>query len=139
MSFQNWRSYGEEDFSMDKYVQNYKKQLGVKDEVDYIPENEAVYNSFREDLMKSFTKSLLQTLTSVRVLIYSGQNDYVVNSAGVQNYLNALGWSRINTWKSSKKQVWRVHNEVRGWAKTYGNLWFVLVNGAGHKITSDQP
>ena len=139
MSFQNWRSYGEGDFSMDKYVQNYKKQLGVKDEVDYIPENEAVYNSFREDLMKSFTKSLLQTLTSVRVLIYSGQNDYVVNSAGVQNYLNALGWSRINTWKSSKKQVWRVHNEVRGWAKTYGNLWFVLVNGAGHKITSDQP
>lgn len=95
---------------MDKYVQTYKKQLGVMEGVDYIPENEAVYNSFREDLMKSFTKSLLQTLSSVRVLIYSGQNDYIVNSAGVQNYINALGWSRINTWKSSKKQVWRVHN-----------------------------
>lgn len=60
--------------------------------------------------MKSYTKSLLQIISNVRVLIYSGQNDYIVNSAGVQNYINALGWSRINTWKNSKKQVWRVHN-----------------------------
>jgi carboxypeptidase C (cathepsin A) len=28
---------------------------------------------------------------------------------------------------------------VQGWAKNYGNLWFVLVNGAGHMVPTDQP
>lgn len=89
--------------------------------------------------MKSSTKDLIATITNVRVLIYSGQNDYFVNSAGVQNYLNSLNWPRISNWKSSKKNVWFIYSQIKGWAKTYGNLWFAVVNGAGHKITTDQP
>ena len=28
---------------------------------------------------------------------------------------------------------------MAGWAKIAHNLWFVLVNGAGHMVPSDQP
>jgi len=35
--------------------------------------------------------------------------------------------------------VWTVNNKVQGWAKTYGNLWFVLVNKAGHMVPTDNP
>jgi hypothetical protein len=28
---------------------------------------------------------------------------------------------------------------VSGWAKVWGNLWFVLVNKAGHILNNDQP
>jgi len=28
---------------------------------------------------------------------------------------------------------------VVGWSKVAGNLWFVLVNGAGHMVPTDQP
>ena len=32
-----------------------------------------------------------------------------------------------------------MNGEVKGWAKVSGNLWFVLVNGAGHMVPTDQP
>ena len=28
---------------------------------------------------------------------------------------------------------------VKGWAKVGGNLWFVLVNRAGHMVPTDNP
>lgn len=63
----------------------------------------------------------------------------MVNTAGVLNYLNSLTWENIGSWKRAKKQVWTINNQVRGWAKTSGNLWFVLVNKAGHLVPTDQP
>lgn len=60
--------------------------------------------------MKSYTQDLLFVIRSKKVLVFSGQNDYIVNSAGVQNYLNALSWSRINAWKGAKKQPWIIHS-----------------------------
>lgn len=125
---------------MEGYLQRYKDQLGVKQNIDFIANNQDVSSSFTADLMTSYTKDLLSVLNSkVNVLIANGQNNYMINSAGVQNYVNGLSWSRINSWKNIKKQTWLIHSQVRGWAKTYNNLWFVLVNGAGHQIPKDQP
>ena len=73
------------------------------------------------------------------MLIFNGQDDYVVNTAGVLQYLNSLGWENIAAWKRAKKENWTVGGKRKGWAKTYGNLWFVLVNGAGHLVPTDQP
>jgi len=75
----------------------------------------------------------------IRVLIYNGQNDFVVNTAGVLNYLNSLNWESINYWKRARKEIWTIHGAVSGWAKIYNNLWFALVNGAGHMVPTDQP
>ena len=47
MSFLNIKSYEQGDYSMDTYVQYFKRQLGVKDNIDYIPQNERIYNSFK--------------------------------------------------------------------------------------------
>jgi carboxypeptidase C (cathepsin A) len=63
----------------------------------------------------------------------------VVNNAGVLQYINSLNWDGINYWKRSKKQVWKIHGEVKGWTKVAGNLWFAMVNGAGHMVPTDQP
>lgn len=73
------------------------------------------------------------------MLLYNGQDDYVVNTAGVLNYINSLQWDSIANWKRARKEVWTINNEIKGWAKTYGNLWFVLVNRAGHLVPTDQP
>ncbi|XP_031472926.2 uncharacterized protein LOC116245600 [Nymphaea colorata] len=67
------------------------------------------------------------------------EDDYVINTAGVLNYLNSVNWNYISNWKRARKDVWRINNQIRGWAKTYGNLWFVLVNRAGHLVPTDQP
>jgi carboxypeptidase C (cathepsin A) len=39
----------------------------------------------------------------------------------------------------ANKQTWTLATEVVGWAKVGGNLWFVLVNGAGHMVPTDKP
>ena len=78
-------------------------------------------------------------LRNIRVLIYNGQDDYVVNTAGVLQYLNSLNWENINSWKRAKKEQWTIAGNVKGWAKVSGNLWFVLLNGAGHLVPTDQP
>lgn len=78
-------------------------------------------------------------LRHIRVLIYNGQDDYVVNTAGVLQYLNSLAWQNIASWKRAKKVNWKIGGNTRGWVKNFGNLWFVLLNGAGHLVPSDQP
>lgn len=75
----------------------------------------------------------------MRVLIYNGQNDVVVNTAGVLQYINSLGWSDLYNWKRTRKQIWTIDGKVVGWVKNHGRLWFALVNGAGHMVPTDQP
>jgi carboxypeptidase C (cathepsin A) len=72
-------------------------------------------------------------------LIYNGQYDVVVNNPGVLQYVNSLTWPGAYQWKRATKQVWTRYGEVHGWTKVYGNLWFVMVNGAGHMVPTDQP
>ncbi len=75
----------------------------------------------------------------MKVLIYNGQNDVVVNNAGVMKYLNSLRWQGINSWKRTLKKVWTLRGEVAGWVKVSDNLWYVHVNGAGHMVPTDKP
>lgn len=78
-------------------------------------------------------------LRNIKVLIFNGQNDVVVNTAGVLQYLNGLNWEGVAEWKKTNKKLWTRYGDVQGWAKTSGNLWFVLINGAGHMVPTDQP
>uniref|UniRef100_A0A1J3JYM8 Venom serine carboxypeptidase n=3 Tax=Noccaea caerulescens TaxID=107243 RepID=A0A1J3JYM8_NOCCA len=135
----NFRQYGPGDESFADFLQKNKGSLGVPPEVNYIPGNDKVYDSFHEDISKSYSADLVVAIRNVKVLIYNGQEDYVVNTAGVLNYLNSLRWDNIASWKRARKDVWRINNAIRGWAKVSGNLWFVLVNRAGHLVPTDQP
>lgn len=61
-----------------------------------------MYDAFSADLSMSFRADLEYMLqNNIRVLIYNGQNDFIVNSAGVMEYLNLLQWDKINKWKKS--------------------------------------
>lgn len=113
--------------------------MGAAQGIDYIDGNEQVYENFHADISTSYSSDIVILLRHIKVLIYNGQNDFVVNTAGVLQYLNGLTWEEIGRWKQARKEVWSIHNEIRGWAKVYGNLWFAMVNGAGHMVPSDQP
>ena len=140
MSTFNFRMYGEPDESFVKFLNDSRTQLGVPADVVYIPGNDDIYNSFAADISRSYAGDLLAILkTGLKVLIYNGQDDFVVNTPGVLNYLNDLNWVNIPMWKRSIKQIWTIHGANAGWAKVYNNLWFVLVNHAGHMVPSDQP
>lgn len=106
---------------------------------EYIRSNDAVYEAFAGDITRSYAVDVSIALRYVKVLIYNGQEDMVVNNAGVLQYLNSLSGVNIELWKRAAKQVWTIRGNVRGWAKVGFNLWFVLVNRAGHMVPTDQP
>jgi len=117
-----------------------RKSFGVDESRYYVPGNEDVYNAFASDISRSYVGDVVYLLkNNIKVLIYNGQDDFVVNTPGVLNYLNSLNWVGTAYWKRAPKQIWTVHGEVKGWAKVYNNLWFVLVNHAGHMVPTDQP
>lgn len=135
----NFRQYEDGDSSFVDFLQKNKGSLGVPTEVSYIAGNGQVYEAFHKDISTSYASDMVILMRRIKVLVYNGQEDYVVNTAGVLNYLNSVKWEYIANWKRARKEVWRINNQIRGWAKTYGNLWFVLVNRAGHLVPTDQP
>ena len=77
--------------------------------VDYIPGSEQVYDSFKADITKSYASDVVVMLRNIRVLIYNGQDDFVVNTAGVLQYLNSLRWENIANWTRARKEVWTIY------------------------------
>ena len=83
---------------------------------------------------------ILNPINGLRVLIYNGQNDFVVNTPGVLTYLNSLEWQYLKEWKAKQKRIWREFASTNyGWYKNYRNLIFVFVRNAGHFAPADQP
>jgi carboxypeptidase C (cathepsin A) len=139
MSTYNFRQYGEGDFTFASLLNNSRTELGIPQDVYFVPGSDAIYDSFQADVSTSYADHVINLLRRMKVLIYNGQDDFVVNTAGVLNYLNSLNWEGVPAWKRTRKQIWTIHGEVKGWAKVAGNLWFVLVNHAGHMVPTDQP
>lgn len=139
MSTFNFRQYGDPDETFVKLLNDSKTEFGVPADIYYVPGNDDIYDSFAVDICRAYTGDVVNLLRKTRVLVYNGQDDFVVNTPGVLAYLNSLNWENTVWWKRSRKQIWTIHGQPKGWVKTYRNLWFALVNHAGHMVPSDQP
>jgi len=42
-------------------------------------------------------------LRRIKVLIYNGQDDFVVNTPGVLTYINGMNWEGLPQWKRTSK------------------------------------
>ena len=104
MSTFNFRQYADPDESFAKILNDSKNQFGVPAEVYYVPGNDDIYNSFQEDISRAYTGDVINLLNRrVKVMVYNGQDDFVVNTPGVLCYLNSLNWGDIRYWKRARK------------------------------------
>ncbi|CAG9331620.1 unnamed protein product [Blepharisma stoltei] len=101
--------------------------------------NGALGNAWTEDTMTSMASYFPLILDNVKVLIYNGQDDLLVNSMGTQALLAKLNWPYIQEFFNAYKIIWKVNGEVAGYVTNYNNLSFVLVLKAGHLMSHDQP
>eukprot|EP01100_Stratorugosa_tubuloviscum_P000009 TRINITY_DN0_c1_g2_i1.p1 TRINITY_DN0_c1_g2~~TRINITY_DN0_c1_g2_i1.p1 ORF type:complete len:481 (+),score=225.39 TRINITY_DN0_c1_g2_i1:96-1538(+) len=91
------------------------------------------------DVMRS-TKSLLpDLLDSYRVLVYNGQFDLICNLVGVQAVYYNLDWPGLDEYRNATRYVWRVDDQVAGYARSAQTLTQLIVIGAGHLAPMDQP
>ena len=82
-----------------------------------------VYNNLYEDFMKNEVSRVEFLLSkNVPVLVYNGQDDLIVQSAGTMKWVDRLRYSKIDDFKKSLFSSWKIKGKVVGSMKSSGLL-----------------
>lgn len=103
ISMFNFRNYDGLDESFVQFVVDNRQAMGISPTLEYIAGNDQVYTAFGPDISHSYAGDVAVVVGRVKTLIYNGQNDVVVNTPGVLQYLNSLSWSGAMQWKRARK------------------------------------
>jgi carboxypeptidase C (cathepsin A) len=102
--------------------------------------NSTVYEFYSTDLMNSTAPYLSDILSSgLKVLLFGGQDDMMVNSVGILNMIGSMSWSGVSEFLNAQKVLWKIEGQVAGYFQSNNNLTFALVNNAGHMTQFNQP
>lgn len=105
----------------------------------YHTSNAEVHSSFDQDSMNSTIWMLPYIIENIKVMIYNGQDDLLINEPGTQALLKGIAWKNMKKMLESRKIVWKVNGSIAGYAQQYLEFRFVNVLKAGHQAPSDQP
>ncbi|KAG7189780.1 hypothetical protein KM043_017442 [Ampulex compressa] len=116
-----------------------KSALGVN--VTHGAQSNAVFKLLWGDFMKPVTKEveLLLDTTDLKVFVYNGQMDLIVDTPGTLLWAEKLQWKNSNEWLNAEREPVVVDDIIEGYRKTYGNFDVYWVNRAGHMVPRDNP
>ncbi|KAI5116337.1 hypothetical protein M0805_009173 [Coniferiporia weirii] len=75
----------------------------------------------------------------VKVLVYAGTLDVVCNWVGNERWTLDMEWAGRKEFASTPLRDWLVDGEPAGKTRTFGNLTFATIYGAGHLAPHDRP
>jgi len=130
------------DFSlMDQFLAQPKvlKALGVSPNADYSDCNQIVHTLMLEDWMANLDVVIPSLLSEYRVLVYSGELDFICNWMGGYAWASQLKWNGQQQFNQTAWKNWMVGGKAAGTSKTSLNLTFLKVANAGHMVPMDQP
>lgn len=140
INYYNIRLFGDYNFDT---LTNWLNKAGMKT-IFHAPStatwnscNNTVYDYYRADIMNS-TLPLVNYILSqgVKVIIYNGQDDLIVNAPGIENMVQSINYPNF---AKAPKQNWIVNDTMAGYVQTAGNLTLALVLRSGHVVPHDQP
>jgi carboxypeptidase C (cathepsin A) len=137
----NIRYFGEYNTTiMDTWLNSTstKAQFRVPEGITFQDCGSDAYNALANDIPQSVAWTLPFILSQIRVLIYNGQDDLLVNMVGAETWVSLIPWSGQSQYLSAMKQVWSVGGAVAGYVRGYSNLMQVVVLEAGHMVPHDQ-
>ncbi|PUZ40804.1 hypothetical protein GQ55_9G452600 [Panicum hallii var. hallii] len=121
----------------------------IKEKLKIIPkdlkweeENQAVYNALINDIMKPRIDEIDELLSyGVNVTVYNGQLDIICSTIGAEAWVQKLKWDGIKTFLSLPRQSLYCgpSKGTKGFVRSYKNLQFYWILGAGHFVPVDQP
>uniref|UniRef100_A0A3Q4GX29 Serine carboxypeptidase 1 n=2 Tax=Neolamprologus brichardi TaxID=32507 RepID=A0A3Q4GX29_NEOBR len=120
-----------------------RKKLGIiPDNVTWGGQADEVFTNMAQDFMKPVVDIVDQLLTAgVKVTVYNGQLDLIVDTMGQELWVKQLKWEGIRNFNELK---WTPLDDpatpgVTGaFCKTFKNFAFYWILKAGHMIPSDQ-
>ncbi|KAF5298772.1 hypothetical protein FQR65_LT09641 [Abscondita terminalis] len=135
-----------------------KESLNISADIEWNFINDDIYSALQGDLMRPVTETsnvilvffllfvfllnffLVEKLlnnTNIKVIVYNGVFDFLVNTAGTVMWLDNLKWSRSLEWQETNKQPLEIDMVNEAYVKEVGNLVFYTVLRAGHSVPID--
>ncbi|XP_066387828.1 serine carboxypeptidase-like 51 [Miscanthus floridulus] len=121
----------------------------IKEKLKIIPKdlkwhelNHAVYNALGNDMMKPRIDEVDELLSyGVNVTVYNGQLDIICSTIGAETWFQKLKWDGLKTFLSLPRQSLYCgpSKETKAFVRSYKNLHFYWILGAGHFVPVDQP
>lgn len=111
--------------------------LGVNSNSQWSSCNFQVNGKFQGDWMHNYQTDLPDLLNAgIRVLVYSGDLDFVCNWIGGKAWATQMKWPGQAGFDAAPDVAW---NNNAGEVRSYHNLSFLRVHNAGHMVPMDQP
>jgi len=130
------------DFSlMDKFIarEDVRAEIGVGDR-SWESCNMVVHTFMLGDWVTNMQSNVADLLKAgVKVLVYSGDKDFICNWRGGEAWTNSLEWEGKESFQKTEYEKWSVGENAYGEFKNVDNLTFLRVFDAGHMVPMDQP
>ncbi|KYN23485.1 Retinoid-inducible serine carboxypeptidase [Trachymyrmex cornetzi] len=125
----------DEAFSLENLMNGpVKKALDIK--FVHGSQSSDVFEYLAEDFMKPVTHIVEALLneTDLKVFVYNGQMDLIVDTLGTLHWVEKLKWKDADTWKNSDRKSLVVKSIIEGYFKVQDNFRMYWVNRAGHMV-----
>ncbi|KAL1323549.1 hypothetical protein AAHE18_13G024000 [Arachis hypogaea] len=121
----------------------------IKKKLKIIPQNvtwggqsDGVFTNLESDFMKPRINEVDQLLAKgVNVTIYNGQVDLICATKGTEAWVRKLKWEGLQNFLNKERTPLYCGSDktTKGFVKSYKNLHFYWILGAGHFVPTDQP
>ncbi|KAJ7598714.1 serine carboxypeptidase [Mycena floridula] len=121
--------------ALDSYLASIRTKVGA--EVTWQESNDNVYSNFAAtgDWMRNSRPNLETVINAgVRVIVYDGDADYILNFNGVEAMVDALSTKFTATYKAQTFANYTVNGVTTGLFKNAGTFSYVRILGAGHEV-----
>ncbi|CAK8685292.1 unnamed protein product [Clavelina lepadiformis] len=117
-----------------------KTYLGIPDSVVWGGQSNAVFNAQAGDFMKPVIDTVDQLInTGMKVLVYNGQLDLIVDTPGQEQWMKKMQWSDLSSFmgKNWTPRYAAKGEDTGGFSKKLDNFQFWWVLKAGHMVPAD--
>lgn len=84
--------------------------------------NTKVQTALIPDIMRSYAHLMPKILEHIRVLLWNGQDDLIVNTPQAETWIKNIDWPGKQGYYEADKIVWKVGGNVAGYVRGYENL-----------------
>jgi len=92
------------------------------------------------DYLRDLRHQVVELLAAgVGVLVYNGDDDFMVDWLGSKLWMEDLQWPHKEEWTTAEDKGFLVDGQKRGVVRTAHGLTFLQIYNAGHLVPMDQP
>ena len=112
----------------------------IPDYVTWGGQSGEVFSKLEGDFMLPVVDQIdyLLNNTDLKVVVYTGQLDLIVDTIGTLNWMSSLKWTGLNNFQKAKKNVITdAYGNAAAFYKSYENLSLFWIMRSGHMVPSD--